>query len=69
MTQKTTHEDLEQRVKELEKEVFEGKQAEEALQKMSKIFMDATDPIIIEDLEGSIIDLNEGPSGPTGEVT
>jgi len=34
------------------------KQAENELRLMSKVFMDGADPIVIEDLEGRIIDLN-----------
>jgi PAS domain S-box-containing protein len=39
-------------------DITERKRAEEALRRMSKVFMNATDPIIIEDLEGRIVDLN-----------
>ncbi len=35
------------------------KKTESELRRMSKVFMDGADPIIIEDLEGRIIDLNE----------
>lgn len=34
------------------------KQTEQQLRRMSKVFMDAADPVIIEDLDGKIIDLN-----------
>jgi two-component system, chemotaxis family, CheB/CheR fusion protein len=34
------------------------KQAEAELQRMSKVFMDGADPIIVEDLQGRIVDLN-----------
>ncbi len=34
------------------------KKVEQQLRRMSKVFMDAADPIIIEDLEGNIVDLN-----------
>ena len=44
--------------KELEIEIAQRAVAEEGLQRMSKVFMDSTDPIVIEDLEGNIIDLN-----------
>lgn len=35
------------------------KQTEDRLRRMSKVFMDGADPVIIEDLDGRIIDLNE----------
>lgn len=35
------------------------KQAEKSLRRMSKVYTDALDPIIIVDLQGNIIDLNE----------
>ena len=38
--------------------VFERERAREALYRMSKVFMDAIDPILIEDLSGRILDLN-----------
>ncbi len=31
----------------------------EDLQQMSKVFMDATDPILIEDLDGNVVEMNE----------
>ncbi len=34
------------------------KQTEKELRRMSKVFMDAADPIIIEDLSGHVVDLN-----------
>ena len=34
------------------------KRAENELQQMSKVFMDSVDPILIEDLDGNVIDLN-----------
>jgi two-component system CheB/CheR fusion protein len=34
------------------------KQTEQQLRRMSKVFMDAADPVILEDLDGKIIDLN-----------
>ncbi len=35
------------------------KRSEEDLRRMSKVFMDGTDPIIIEDLDGRIVELNK----------
>ncbi|MEM8947071.1 MAG: chemotaxis protein CheB [Planctomycetota bacterium] len=35
------------------------KQSEEQLRRMSKVFMDGADPIIIEDLNGKIVELNK----------
>ena len=63
------HDELEARVaertKELEEinaslttEITERKRTEAELLKMSEVFMDAADPIIIRDLGGTIIDLN-----------
>lgn len=40
-------------------DITELKQTEAELRRMSKVFQEATDPIIIEDLEGKVIDLNE----------
>jgi PAS domain S-box-containing protein len=37
---------------------LDRKQSESGLRKLSKVFMDATDPIIIEDLEGRVVDVN-----------
>ena len=42
----------------LQKEISERQRTEVALRQLSKVFRDATDPILIEDLEGHIIDLN-----------
>lgn len=39
-------------------DITQRKEAEEELRLMSKVFKDASDPIIIEDLDGRIIDLN-----------
>lgn len=39
-------------------DVTNRKQAEEKLLQMSKVFMDAIDPIFITDLEGNVVDLN-----------
>lgn len=66
---KKTHEDLEKRVAErtadleatvkaLENEMQERRYAEIKLRQWSRVFMDSADPIVIEDLEGTIIDLN-----------
>lgn len=63
------HDELEARVaertKELEQinaslktEILERKRTEAELLKMSEVFMDAADPVIIRDLDGTIIDLN-----------
>ena len=40
------------------KDISEQKKAESEMRVMSKVFMDAADPIIIEDLDGTINDLN-----------
>jgi PAS domain S-box-containing protein len=67
--EKKARDDLEIRVRErtaqleaavtaLEKEVKVRKQLASQLQQWSRVFMDATDPIIIEDLSGIIIDMN-----------
>src|SRR4029450_3035544 len=42
----------------LQKEIRERQRTEVSLRQLSKVFRDATDPILIEDLEGHIIDLN-----------
>jgi PAS domain S-box-containing protein len=42
----------------LQKEISERQRTEVALRQLSKVFRDATDPILIEDLNGHIIDLN-----------
>ncbi len=42
----------------LEAEVAERRRIEERLQHLSKVFMEATVPIILEDVDGSITDLN-----------
>jgi len=39
-------------------DITDRKCAEEKLLKMSKVFMDAIDPIFIRDLEGNVVDLN-----------
>lgn len=39
-------------------DISEIKQAEAELRRMSKVFMDGADPIIIEDLVGKVVDLN-----------
>lgn len=41
------------------KDISARKRAEEKLQRMSKVFMDAVDPILIEDLDGLVIDMNQ----------
>ncbi|MFQ5673987.1 MAG: PAS domain S-box protein, partial [Nitrospinales bacterium] len=40
------------------RDISERKQVEVATRMMSKVFMDSADPIIIEDLNGNIMDLN-----------
>ena len=40
-------------------DIREIKKTEAELRRMSKVFMDGADPIVIEDLEGRIVDLNE----------
>ena len=42
----------------LTREIREREQAQGALQRMSKVFMEAAAPIVIEDLTGRIVDLN-----------
>jgi len=42
----------------LKQEIRERQQAEAALQRMSKVFMDAADPIVIHELSGRISDVN-----------
>jgi two-component system cell cycle sensor histidine kinase/response regulator CckA len=39
-------------------DISERKSMERSLRQMSKVFMDAADPIVIEDLDGTIIDMN-----------
>lgn len=41
------------------KDISARKRAEEKLQRMSKVFMDAVDPILVEDLDGLVIDMNQ----------
>ena len=59
MSKKLTYEELEQRVKELEKEALEHKRKEVALGFRPNFFDESTDPFIIEDLEGRVIDMNK----------
>ncbi len=49
---------LEGMLKALETEISERRKAEDQLRKWSRVFMDAADPIIIEDLSGTILDVN-----------
>ena len=42
----------------LAKDIGVQKQAEEKLRMLSKVFMDAADPILIEDLAGNVIEMN-----------
>ena len=37
---------------------LDGKQSNEEIRKLSKVFMDSTDPIVIEDLNGTIVAVN-----------
>ena len=41
------------------RDITERKQAEAKIRRLSKVFMDGADPIIIEDLAGKVIDLND----------
>jgi len=62
MTKKPTYEELEQRVKELENEAFDRKQAEEALRESNErytaLFERSLDCVYIHDFEGNFIDAN-----------
>jgi len=49
---------LEDTVKALENEMLARKELEDQLRQWSRVFMDAADPIIIENLSGTIIDMN-----------
>jgi len=49
---------LEGTVRALENEMEERSQAENQLRVLSRVFMDAADPILIENLDGRIIDMN-----------
>jgi PAS domain S-box-containing protein len=66
---KKAHDELEKKVKErtyeleatvraLELEIEERKLAESKLRQWSRVFMDASDPIIIENLSGTILEMN-----------
>ena len=50
--------ELEEALKALKKEMRAHKDLENQLKQWSRVFMDAADPIVIEDLSGTIIDLN-----------
>jgi PAS domain S-box-containing protein len=50
--------ELEDTVRALENEVAERRKLQNRLQQLSRVFMDAADPIIIEDLNGTIIEVN-----------
>ena len=41
------------------KDIGVQKKAEEELRALSRVFMDAADPILIEDLEGRVVDMND----------
>ena len=41
------------------KDISARKQAEEELRRMAKVFKDSADPILIEDLNGLVVDMNE----------
>ena len=62
MSDKSTHEELEQRVKELEKEVLERKQLENTLRESENHFRtlieQAGDGILVHDLDGRFTDIN-----------
>lgn len=49
---------LESTVKKLKKQVGERKSAQSRFRQLSRVFMDAADPIVIEDLDGTIVDIN-----------
>lgn len=49
---------LEDHVSKLKSEISERKRFQAQLHQLSRVFMDAADPIIIEDLSGTIIDMN-----------
>jgi PAS domain S-box-containing protein len=74
---KKAHEDLEERVarrtadleatvKALENEMQERRDAEIKLRQWSRVFMDSADPIVIEDLQGNITDLNHAAESAYG---
>lgn len=50
--------ELEETVRELKREADERRTAEVQLEKLSKVFMDSTDPIIIENMQHRITDMN-----------
>jgi PAS domain S-box-containing protein len=50
--------ELEATVNSLQVEVEERRDAESRLRQLSRVFMDAADPIIIENLSGTILDMN-----------
>jgi PAS domain S-box-containing protein len=50
--------ELEATVRALELEIEERKEAESRLHQLARVFMDAADPIIIESLSGTILDMN-----------
>lgn len=62
MAKKPTYEELEQRIKELEKEAIKRKQAEEALkeseERYSTLFDRSLDCVYLHDFEGNFIDAN-----------
>lgn len=58
--------DLEATVKALENEMQERRNAEVQLRQWSRVFMDSADPIVIEDLQGKIIDLNHAAEAAYG---
>ena len=43
----------------LAKDITEQKRSEEELRTLSKVFMEAADPILIEDLDGRVIEMNQ----------
>ena len=43
----------------LAKDITDQKLTEEEVRRMSKVFMDAADPILIEDLDGTVVEMND----------
>ena len=59
MAGKVTHEDLEQRVKDLEKQLNDFKQNRERINYFSSAVEQSFDGLAVVDLDGNIIELNE----------